>query len=149
MGILAKIGFGTVLLAVLALCTNATQQPLVEGSASSEKMEEKILNDYNVYALELPAEMDFAGEMVPLSDPDVRERMDRELRKQFGWQFLNGLIFKWAHKYFSSLSHYLKSMVIDDFKYLAIAESGLKITVPSRRSWILAFFKRYPDGNMA
>ncbi len=84
------------------------------------------VKDYNVYALPLPEKMDFAGEKVPLNEPDIRERMDRELLVNTYWQSNGLLLIKRAHKYFPLIEPILKEEgVPDDFKYLAIAESGL------------------------
>lgn len=87
---------------------------------------QKIFNDYNVYALKLPAGLNFAGEIVPLSVPDVYERMDRELLVNTYWQSNGLLMFKRAQKYFPIIEPILKKHGIpDDFKYLAVIESGL------------------------
>ncbi len=127
MNILSKIGLGTVLVAVFVLCTNAVQTPEKSSDVVSNNLEEKLVNDYNVYALELPETMDFAGESVPLNDPDIRERMDRELLVNTYWQSNGLLIFKRAHKYFPIIEPLLaKYGIPDDFKYLAVAESALE-----------------------
>ena len=41
---------------------------------------------YKVYALELPDTLNFATEKVPLSSPDLKERLDRELLVNTYWQ---------------------------------------------------------------
>src|SRR5690606_14000545 len=64
------------------------------------KSERELVNDYNVYALQIPDTLDFAGEGVPLNDPDVYERMDRELLVNTYWQSNGLLMFKRAQKYF-------------------------------------------------
>lgn len=88
--------------------------------------EQKMINDYNVYALKLPDDLNFAGEPVPLSVPDVFERMDRELLVNTYWQSNGLLMFKRAQKYFPIIEPILKKNGIpDDFKYLAVIESGL------------------------
>ena len=93
---------------------------------TDERFESKLINEYNVYALPLPEEIDFAGEPVPMSDPDVRERMDRELLVNTYWQSNGLLMFKRANKYFPIIEPILeKHGVPDDFKYLAVIESGL------------------------
>ncbi|MGJ8593460.1 MAG: lytic transglycosylase domain-containing protein [Aquaticitalea sp.] len=85
-----------------------------------------LVNDYNVYAIEIPENLDFAGEIMPLSDPDVYERMDRELLVNTYWQSNGLLMFKRAQKYFPIIEPILKKNGIpDDFKYLAVIESGL------------------------
>ena len=127
MNFLSKIGLAVVLLGVAWLCTDATQNTQQTVGDTSDKMGETLLNDYNVYALEIPEHLDFAGEEVPLTDPDIRERMDRELLVNTYWQSNALLIFKRANKYFPMIEPLLKQYGIpDDFKYLAIAESALE-----------------------
>ncbi|MGY0392759.1 lytic transglycosylase domain-containing protein [Bizionia sp. KMM 8389] len=93
---------------------------------TDESFEKHFINDYNVYALQIPESLDFAGESVPLTDPDIRERMDRELLVNTYWQSNGLLMFKRAKKYFPIIEPILaKHGVPDDFKYLAVIESGL------------------------
>ena len=88
--------------------------------------EQKMINDYNIYAVKIPDDLNFAGEAMPLSDPDVYERMDRELLVNTYWQSNGLLMFKRAQKYFPVIEPILKKHGIpDDFKYLAVIESGL------------------------
>lgn len=83
-------------------------------------------NDYNVYALEMPEGLNFAGELVPIHNSDIYERMDRELLVNTYWQSNGLLMFKRAQKYFPIIEPILKKNgVPDDFKYLAVIESGL------------------------
>ena len=90
------------------------------------RKETPIINDYNVYALEMPEGLNFAGEMVPVDNPDIYERMDRELLVNTYWQSNGLLMFKRAQKYFPIIEPILKKNgVPDDFKYLAVIESGL------------------------
>lgn len=98
----------------------------VQDAPSDENLEKKIINDYNVYALNVPENLNFAGEQMPLNDPDVLERMDRELLVNTYWQSNALLMFKRANKYFPIIEPILKKNgVPDDFKYLAVIESGL------------------------
>lgn len=121
MSILAKIGLFTVLIGVSSLCVNAVQE-----APTDETLQKKIINDYNVYALPIPEYMEFAGEPVPLNEPDIRERFDRELLVNTYWQSNAFLMIKRAHKYFPIIEPLLKKYGLpDDFKYLAVAESGL------------------------
>ncbi|WP_066224890.1 lytic transglycosylase domain-containing protein [Formosa haliotis] len=109
------------LLGLSALFIHAVQDP-----ETNENFEKKQLNDYKIYALQMPEKLDFAGEAVPLSDPDIYERMDRELLVNTYWQSNALLLFKRAHKYFPIIEPILKKHGIpDDFKYLAVIESGL------------------------
>ena len=88
---------------------------------------------YEIKALKLPDHMDFAGESAPLDDPDVHERIDRELLVNTYWQSNALLLFKRAHKFFPVIEPILAQKgVPDDFKYLALIESGLQnVTSPS------------------
>ncbi|MGB1232458.1 MAG: lytic transglycosylase domain-containing protein [Winogradskyella sp.] len=88
--------------------------------------EKQPVNDYNVYALEMPKNLNFAGEIVPVTNPDIYERMDRELLVNTYWQSNGLLMFKRSQKYFPVIEPILKKHgVPDDFKYLAVIESGL------------------------
>lgn len=98
----------------------------VQEAPSDEGQKEKLVNDYNIYALPVPENLDFAGEPVPLEDPDIYERMDRELLVNTYWQSNGLLLIKRANKYFPIIESILAEHgVPDDFKYLALIESGL------------------------
>lgn len=98
----------------------------IQNTAPDSKFETPLVNDYNVYAIEMPEKLDFAGETVPLKNPDIFERMDKELLVNTYWQSNGLLMFKRAKKYFSVIEPILKKHGIpDDFKYLAVIESGL------------------------
>ena len=88
---------------------------------------------YDIKALVIPENLDFSGEKVPLQDSDVYERIDRELLVNTYWQSNGLLMFKRAHKYFPVIEPILaRNVVPDDFKYLALIESGLQnVTSPS------------------
>jgi len=102
---------------------------------TDENFEKKLINDYNVYALQIPEDLEFAGEPMPLKDPDVYERMDRELLVNTYWQSNGLLMFKRAKKYFPVIEPILKKHGIpDDFKYLAVIESGLTNAVSSAKA---------------
>ena len=98
----------------------------VQDAPSDDNLEEKMINDYNVYALNIPENLDFSGEAMPLNNPDILERMDRELLVNTYWQSNGLLMFKRANKYFPVIEPILaKNEIPDDFKYLAVIESGL------------------------
>lgn len=99
----------------------------VQEAPTDAIVERKMINDYNIYAIPIPEKLDFAGEPMPLNNPDIKERMDRELLVNTYWQSNGLLLFKRANKYFPIIEPLLKEYGIpDDFKYLAVAESGLK-----------------------
>lgn len=73
-----------------------------------------------------PAEVDFAGEKAPLNVADVRERFDRELLVNANLHATTQLIIKRANRVFPVIEPILQRYgVPDDFKYLAVIESGL------------------------
>jgi hypothetical protein len=98
----------------------------LQDAPTDENFETKLINDYNVYALQIPDDLNFSGEFLPLKNPDIYERMDRELLVNTYWQSNGLLMFKRAEKYFPIIEPILaKHGVPDDFKYLAVIESGL------------------------
>lgn len=130
--ILAGIG----LVATTAVCVQAVQQDDDTQRIDPEiKKTDKLVNDYNVYAIPLPETLDFAGEPVPLDNPDIRERLDRELLVNTYWQSNGLLLIKRAAKYFPIIEPILEEEGLpDDFKYLAVIESGLTQAVSPARA---------------
>tara|TARA_B110000263_G_scaffold144892_1_gene125701 strand:+ start:1620 stop:2615 length:996 start_codon:yes stop_codon:yes gene_type:complete len=87
-------------------------------------------NKYNVYSILKPNNLKFANEDIPNSSLDVWERLDKELLKNIYWQSNTMLYFKRAHKYFPIIEEILaKNNVPNDFKYLALIESGFEYKV--------------------
>ena len=87
-------------------------------------------NKYNVYSVLKPDNLKFANELVPNSSLDVWERLDKELLKNIYWQSNTLLYFKRANKYFPIIEEILaENNIPDDFKYLALIESGFEYTV--------------------
>lgn len=88
---------------------------------------------YDIRALKIPDNLNFAGEKVPIMDMDVYERIDRELLVNTYWQSNGLLSFKRANKYFPIIEPILKKYNIpDDFKFVALIESGLQnVTSPA------------------
>jgi len=88
---------------------------------------QRYFNDnYKIFSLNTPSELSFGGERVPLEMLDVRERMDRELLVNTYWQSQSLLFHKRANRWFPIIEPILeKNGVPDDFKYLAVIESGL------------------------
>jgi len=73
-----------------------------------------------------PPAVDFAGESTPLNIIDVKERFERELLVNANLDATTLLIIKRANRAFPVIEPILaKYGVPDDFKYLAVAESGL------------------------
>ncbi len=83
-------------------------------------------------AMYFPTTTDFAGETAPLHVVDVRERLDRELLINANLHSTTTLIIKRANRAFPIIEPILaKYGVPDDFKYLAVIESGLVNAVSS------------------
>ena len=113
------------LIAIFALSIQAMQ--VGPSTAENEVVsKENPTGDYNIYALKMPENLNLAGEPVPIENPDIYERMDRELLVNTYWQSNALLLIKRAHKYFPVIEPILKEYgVPDDFKYLSVIESGL------------------------
>lgn len=91
-----------------------------------------------------PTAVDFAGEAAPLQINDVRERLDRELLINANLDATTVLIIRRANRFFPIIEPILQQYgVPDDFKYLAVIESGLmNATSPSGAK---GFWQFMPD----
>ncbi len=89
-------------------------------------------SNYHIYPISIPQKVSFAGEEISLDDQDLFERMDRELLVNTYWQSNTILLIKRANKYFPVIEKILADEgVPNDFKYLALIESGLEnVTSP-------------------
>lgn len=75
--------------------------------------------------VKIPDNVSFAGEKMPLDQFDVKEALDRELLSNSYFHSQTIRYIKLAPRYFPVIEPILKEMGIpDDFKYLAVAESG-------------------------
>ena len=94
--------------------------------------DEPALPSYRAFIIPTPTEIEFAGETISLAEPDLRERLDRELHVNANWHSNTILLIKKAHRWLPTISQVLaENGVPDDFKYLPLIESGL---VESARS---------------
>ena len=109
---------GVLLISNVILLTSSTRPN--ENSISMQCVNSVIKN--HIY--------EFAGDTVPIEDPEVYERLDRELSSNVYWQGNTLQILKLSEKYFPIIEPILKANgVPDDFKYLAVAESALRDAV--------------------
>ena len=84
-------------------------------------------NTLKVFSIKHPNNLDFCGENVPINSFDIRERFDRELLVNTYWQSNMMLLIKRANKWFPLIEEILNEEGIpNDFKYLAVVESGLE-----------------------
>ncbi len=89
------------------------------------------ITDFNkVIAVEIPSELSFANEEVPLDRFYVKEALEHEMTVNTYWHSSTILLVKRAHRWFPVIEPILKKNGIpEDFKYLAVAESGLSNVV--------------------
>jgi hypothetical protein len=107
---------------------NATQNTVEIKKGDTKTQSDKNTSElYEIKALKIPEGINFSGERVPLEKPDIKERIDRELLVNTYWQSNGLLMLKRANKYFPIIEPILAEHGIpDDFKYLAVIESGLQ-----------------------
>lgn len=97
---------------------------------AENEVAKSVSDSYKISAIDIPADLNFAGEPVPQEDPEIMERVDREFLVNTYWQSNALLLMKRAHKYFPVIEPILaKNGIPEDFKYLAVAESGLQNVV--------------------
>ncbi len=126
MKILKNLLMGIGILVVISSLVFAVQQKKELIQLKEEVAEKNVADGYQISAIDIPEDLNFAGEMVPQEDPEIMERVDREFLVNTYWQSNALLLMKRAHKYFPVIEPILaKNGIPDDFKYLAVAESGL------------------------
>jgi hypothetical protein len=87
-------------------------------------------HEYRIISPYIPEQIDFCGERVPLENDDVRERVEREFVVQTYFHSATIFYLKRINRWFPVIEKILKEKgVPDDFKYLALAESGLENVV--------------------
>jgi len=97
-----------------------------ELTSDDELYQQQFNVKYGIFAILQPQGLNFAGEEIPIYSPEIWERVDKELLINTYWQSNALLFFKKANKYFPIIEPILKKNNIpDDFKYLALIESGL------------------------
>lgn len=133
--ILKGIGFLTVLSTLIfSMQMGFNMQPEVTDNNTDSEIDAdlRVSPSYQISAIDIPEDLNFAGEEVPQDDPEIMERIDREFLVNTYWQSNAILLLKRAHKYFPIIEPILaKHNIPDDFKYLAVAESGLQNVVSS------------------
>lgn len=96
-----------------------------------------------VYSIEIPDTIDFADEQVPLDVFYIRENLDRELTVNTYFHSSTLMMLKRANRWFPVIEPILKKNNLpDDFKYLALIESGLEnVTSPAGAVGFWQFMK--------
>lgn len=110
----------------LACVTTLVADRAFSDSDTGREPDEDRHESFQVYGALMPGEVTFAGEPVPLDLFDVKESLDRELLSNTYFHSQTIRYLKLAERYFPIIEPILrKNLVPDDFKYLAVAESGL------------------------
>lgn len=109
----------------LIIAANIVVVVFVLGAAKSADSTINIEGEIKFTAVEIPTSVSFAGEAMPLERFDVKESLDRELLSNAYFHSQTIRYIKMAPRYFPIIEPILKEKGIpDDFKYLAVAESG-------------------------
>jgi membrane-bound lytic murein transglycosylase D len=111
---------------------------------TKNKLHQREFNkQYRIFSLLSPDNLDFSDEIVPYNSSGIWERLDKELLRNTYWQSNTLLYFKKANKYFPIIEPILEvNGIPDDFKYLALIESGLENVVsPSGAAGFWQFLK--------
>ncbi|MBX2965111.1 MAG: transglycosylase SLT domain-containing protein [Cyclobacteriaceae bacterium] len=114
---------------------NNQLQQVVSAQAKTEGIRDGTLSSadwqgsvpqYFAVSYDLPANLTFAGERVPIEIPDVLERLDRELQINIYLHSSTIFLIKRANRWLPQMEEILrKHNIPDDFKYLPLIESGL------------------------
>lgn len=108
---------------------HSTEPPRIPEASIGIKQNNHLISGYPV-----PDSMTFAGEIVPLNRRDVRERLDREIQVNAFWHSNSIILLKRGQRWLPLIDSILAANNIPtDFKYLAVAESGLdQVVSPAR-----------------
>ncbi len=119
-----------------------------DDGVSDRQYRDAFRRNYKIFAVAVPEQVNFAGEEVPMNIFYVHESLDRELQVNTYWHNKTILLFKRAHRWFPVIEPILAEHGIpDDFKYLAVIESGLvNASVTFRSCWVLAIPERNSQG---
>lgn len=117
-----------------------------KSAGTPNRVSEAVKDQQEVYftAVTLPEKLDFAHESVPLENFDIRESLDREMLSIANFHSQALLYIKKTTRYFSIIEPILKQNGIpEDFKFLALAESGFldKVVSPAGAAGIWQFMK--------
>ena len=98
--------------------------------ASTENTNDEYPQGYKIISPNIPEQILFAGEGVPIENFEVYERIDREVLVNTYWHSATILAIKRAARWFPVIELILKQNNIpDDFKFLAVVESNLENVV--------------------
>jgi peptidoglycan lytic transglycosylase D len=118
---------------VITFCSGVILTLLIIAILSFKKDQKQILKEKEdaptntFYAPKLPQQLSFAGEPVPITREDVKEKFDKEFLKIYFDPGNMIYLIKLSNKNFPLIEERLKANgVPEDFKYLCIAESNMQ-----------------------
>lgn len=116
------------LLIIIGVIVSSTSKSNTFNSSSNN--EKSHFNYDEIRGAVLPETASFAGEEVPLDKFYVREALDKEMQINTYWHSSTLMLLKRANRWFPKIEPILKANNIpEDFKYLALIESGLENVV--------------------
>lgn len=128
--LLTGLGLGIVFLTAWLALVSAESAPETSLPAPSSATVPEGYLPQRVHAVDLSGPFTFAGEEIPVSNFDVRERLDQELLRNAYFHRNTILLLKRKARFFPIIERILaEEGVPDDLKYLAVAESGLSNAV--------------------
>jgi membrane-bound lytic murein transglycosylase D len=126
--LLGLIGF----ISISAVFLNSNMTKEKNNTSNKHSMNEATPEKLIVTMPEVPDDLNFCGERVPLELFDVKERFERELIINVYYQGTNFILMKNATRYFPVIEPILAQYGIpNDFKYLCVAESAMRSTARS------------------
>ncbi len=131
------------LASLIIICTAITGFVGHPESNTDITTEKNFKSQYGIYQIPVPKKITFAGETMPLENFDTYESFERELLINTYWQSQTLILIKKANRYLPTIEKILEQQgVPPDFKYLAVAESGLtNVTSPSGAKGFWQFLK--------
>ncbi|MFT5724941.1 MAG: membrane-bound lytic murein transglycosylase D [Bacteroidia bacterium] len=138
-----KLGISVLVIFAAGILISASDVGGNETSQIAEDSSDGFGSKYHIAMPPIPDTVTFCGEIVPKTNWEVRERLERELLSNTYWQSNTMLLLKRSGKYFPMMDRILKEEgVPTDFKYLAVAESGLTNAVsPAGARGVWQFMK--------
>lgn len=126
-----KLFKGLLLTSILVIVAAGVRLLIFSSSVLPDERDDEyrefVKRNYKIFSLAIPDSLSFAGEPVPINDIDIRERMDREMVINTYWHSQTLFFIKRANRWFPLIEKILKEEgVPDDFKYIAMIESGFE-----------------------
>ncbi|MEL6632924.1 MAG: lytic transglycosylase domain-containing protein [Bacteroidota bacterium] len=116
-------------LAVLPLgfaCAGVTMAPTNSQVPSPHEDLRKMTHHLSAISQEPYSDFEFAGEQIPLADPQVKERLQRHVNRFLGRSYGNYILQKRMGRYKKNFQRILENYGIPkDFFYLSVTESAL------------------------